>query len=62
VGHTLIVIIYHMRRNMRRNRTPYQDLGADYFERLATSRLQRQYVRRLQSNGFAVSLSPVSVV
>jgi transposase len=58
VGHTLIVIIYHLLRN----HTPYQDLGADYFERLDTSRLQRHYVQRLQSLGFAVSLSPVSVV
>ena len=51
VSHSLLVIIYHMLRDQR----PYQDLGADYFDRLDTQRLQRHYVRRLAQLGYAVT-------
>jgi transposase len=54
VCHTLVIIIYHMLRD----RAPYHDLGADYFEQLDTSRLQRHYVQRLQTLGFTVTLTP----
>jgi transposase len=53
VSHTLLVIVYYMLRDQR----PYQDLGADYFERLDTARLQRRYVRGLEHLGFAVTLT-----
>lgn len=53
VSHTLLVIVYHMLRDQR----PYQDLGADYFERLDVVRLQRRYVRGLEQLGFAVTLT-----
>ena len=54
VCHTLVIIIYHLLRD----RAPYHDLGADYFERLDTSRLQRHDVQRLQTLGFTVTLTP----
>jgi transposase len=57
VSHSLLVIIYHMLRDQR----PYQDLGADYFDRLDVQRLQRHYVRRLAQLGYAVTLSPSTV-
>jgi transposase len=57
VSHSLLVIVYHMLRDQR----PYQDLGADYFDRLDVQRLQRHYVRRLAQLGYAVTLSPSTV-
>jgi hypothetical protein len=41
-----------------RERQPYVDLGADYFDKRDTARLQRQYVRRLEQLGYAVTLTP----
>jgi transposase len=57
VAHTLLVVIYHLLRDRR----AYQDLGADYFDRLDTARLQRHYVRRLEQLGYAVTLAPTAV-
>jgi transposase len=54
VCHTLLVIMYHRLCD----HCPYHELGAEYFERLDTSRLQRQYVQRLQALGFTVTLTP----
>jgi hypothetical protein len=45
---------------MLRTHQPYQDLGPDYLERLDHQRLQRQYVRRLEQLGYAVTLTPPS--
>ena len=56
VAHSLLVSIYHMLRTHQ----PYQDLGPDYLEQLDHQRLQRQYVRRLEQLGFAVTLTPTS--
>jgi transposase len=52
VAHTLLGIIYHVLRK----RQLYQELGADYFDRLASERLTRQLVRRLESLGHKVTL------
>jgi len=57
VSHTVLVVIYHMLQEGR----PYQDLGADYFDRLDTQRLRRHYVRRLEQLGYAVTLAPAEV-
>jgi transposase len=57
VCHSLLVVIYHLLRDLR----PYQDLGPDYFDRLDTRRLQRHYVRRLEQLGYAVTLAPSDV-
>jgi transposase len=65
VAHSVLVVIYHMRRNQR----PYTDLGADYFDRLDTARLERQHVRRLERQhvrrleqlGYTVTLTPAVV-
>jgi transposase len=53
VAHSLLVSIYHMLRTHQ----PYHDLGPDYLEQLDHERLQRQYVRRLEQLGFAVTLT-----
>ena len=44
LGHTILVIIYHMLKD----HTTYQELGPDYFDRLDTERLTRTLVRRLE--------------
>ena len=54
LGHTLLVIIYHLLKN----RTTYQELGGDFLERLEPDRLTRQLVQRLEKLGHDVTLRP----
>jgi transposase len=54
VGHTILVMIYHMLREG----TTYAELGSDYFDRLDTERLTRTLVRRLERLGHEVVLKP----
>jgi transposase len=53
VAHSLLVIIYHLLRDKK----PYHDLGADFFEKRDVGRIQRQAVARLEQLGFQVSLT-----
>jgi transposase len=53
VGHTLLVIIYHIIKY----RVDYQDLGPDYFLRLEPERQKRYLVKRLEQLGFEVQLA-----
>jgi transposase len=55
VAHSVLVIIYHVLRE----RQPYSDLGADYFEKLDTQRLEQLHVRRLNALGYSVTLTPL---
>lgn len=54
VGHTILVMIYHLLREG----TTYAELGADYFDHLDTDRLTRTLVRRLERLGHEVVLKP----
>ena len=54
VAHSVLVIIYHLLRDKR----PYADLGADYFDRLDTARIQQHHVHRLEQLGYTVTLQP----
>jgi transposase len=54
VAHSLLVIIYHVLKDG----TTFQELGADYLDRLSAERLTRQLVRRLESLGHNVTLTP----
>jgi transposase len=54
VGHTLLVIIYHVLKR----ETAYQELGPDFLDRLAPERLTRQLVKRLEALGHKVTLEP----
>ena len=54
VGHTLLVIIYHV---LKRG-TTYAELGADFLDRLEPERLTRQLVKRLEALGHKVTLEP----
>ncbi len=57
LAHKVLVILYHVLREKK----PYADLGADYFEKLDTSRIQRHHVRRLEPLGYVVTLTPKEV-
>jgi len=57
VAHKLLVIIYHVLKTKK----PFVDLGADYFDKLETSRIQRRAVNRLEQLGYQVTLTPVQV-
>ena len=52
VGHSILVICYHMIKN----RTRYQDLGKDYFQRRNEDALVMQSLKRLEKLGYTVSL------
>jgi transposase len=56
VAHRLLV----SSSSMLRDHVPYQDLGPDYFDQLQARRLERHYIRRLESLGFQVQLTPAS--
>ncbi len=58
VAYSLLVSSYHMLRDHR----PSQDLGPDSLDQLDHTRLQRQYVRRLEHLGDAVTLTPAPAV
>jgi len=52
VGHSILVIFYHMIRSG----ASYADLGADFFDRLEPERLTHYYVKRLERLGYTVTL------
>src|SRR5260370_7931572 len=54
VGHTLLVIFYHMLEAA----VPYNDLGPDFFDKLNPEQYQRYLVKRLENLGFDVQLTP----
>jgi transposase len=55
--HSVLVVAYHVLRDQQ----PYHDLGADYFDRLDTARIERHHVRRLEQLGYTVTLTPTAV-
>ena len=54
VGHSLLVIFYHMLKYD----VEYRDLGVDYFDKRQPERLRDYLVKRLQRLGYQVSLEP----
>jgi transposase len=50
-----LTIIYHLLRDKR----PYADLGADYFDKLDAARIERYHVRRFEQLGYVVTLTPI---
>ncbi|MGH9631657.1 MAG: IS110 family transposase, partial [Bryobacteraceae bacterium] len=57
VAHALLVTGYMLIRTGRR----YEDLGADYFDRVDQERLTKRLVKRLERLGHKVSLQPRSM-
>jgi transposase len=56
VGHTLLVMIYHVLKKQ----TTYRELGGDYFDRLDAERTTRGLVKRLERLGHKVLLEPAN--
>ena len=54
VAHSILVSLSYMLRDKR----PYADLGADYFDHLDQARIERYHIKRLQQLGYSVSLAP----
>jgi transposase len=52
VGHTLLVIFYHLLKK----EVHYADLGPDYFDKLKPEQFRRYLVKRLESLGYVVTL------
>jgi len=53
VAHTLLTMIYQVLKKGE----PYQELGADYFDRLDPEGLTKQLVKRLEKLGHKVTLA-----
>jgi transposase len=54
VGHTLLVIAYHLLRDQ----TVYRDLGSTYVDARDRAAVERRLVRRLEALGHTVTLAP----
>ena len=55
VGHSILVIAYHVLQK----RTPYQDLGGDYFERRNGDKQRKRLIRQLESLGLKVTVEEI---
>jgi transposase len=56
VGHSILVITYHMLKQHR----SYIELGGDYFDRRNTSRLCTRLIHRLESLGLRVTVEAIA--
>src|SRR3954453_22410749 len=52
VGHTILVIVFHMLKNHQ----PYRDLTSDYFDRPNAEQIKRSLIRRLERLGLQVTV------
>jgi transposase len=55
VAHSLAIAIYHILKN----KAPYIELGAAYFDQLNPTRVLNRLTKRIQNLGFHVTLSPL---
>jgi transposase len=58
VGHTILVIIYHLLQQQKR----YEELGGNYFDERERQATEKRLVRRLEKLGYQVELQPVAQV
>jgi len=56
VGHSILVIVYHVLNN----RTSYEELGGDYFDRQQASKQRERLIRQLESLGLKVMVEEVT--
>jgi transposase len=56
VGHSLLVIIYHVLKN----RASYQELGGDYFDRQHVEVQRARLIRKLETLGLKVTVEELS--
>lgn len=57
VGHSILTIVYHVLKDPEQT---YKELGSDYFDKRKQEMLVKQSVKKLESLGYAVTLSTVS--
>jgi transposase len=57
VGHSILVIAYHVLKN----RTPFMDLGSQYFDERDRKGVEKRLVKRLEHLGYNVELTPLPV-
>ena len=55
VAHTVLVMAYYILKRKQ----DYEELGADYFDRLNADAIRRSLVRRLEKLGHRVILEPL---
>lgn len=55
-GHSILVIAYHILGD----ECDYNELGADFFEKLNASYLEKQLIKRLSSLGLKVTVEPMT--
>jgi transposase len=55
VGHSILVMVYHVLQN----RTSYQELGGDYFDRRNVDRQRKRLIRQLESLGLKVTVEEI---
>ena len=56
VAHAIIVIAH----NIIAKKLPYQEFGADYFDRLNETYIKHSFIKRLESLGYEVILKPLA--
>ncbi len=58
MGHTILVIIYHLLSQQK----SYEELGSNYFDERDRQNMEKRLVRRLEKLGYQVELQPVAQV
>ncbi|AZR73922.1 transposase [Anoxybacter fermentans] len=56
VAHTILTIVYHILKKKQ----PYQELGADYFEKRKESKIVNNLIRKLERLGYSISIKKKS--
>ena len=56
VSHAILVMAYHIIAE----KLPYREFGADYFDRLNETYIKHNFVKRLESLGYEVTLKPLA--
>ena len=57
VGHSILVIVYHVLKN----RTSYQELGGDYFDKRNADKQRQRLIQQLEGLGLKVTVEELSV-
>jgi len=58
VGHTIFIMAYHIIKEQR----PYNELGADYFDRLNEQNLIKRFTSRITALGYEVEVKKTPIV
>lgn len=57
VGHSILIMAYHIVKE----RSTYNELGADYFERLNEQRLVKRLASRIRTLGYEIELKKITI-